>query len=148
MIENADVAFVGSGAMGEAMIRVTLDKGLLRPQQIIASDIRPDRLEELVARYGIRVTTDNAAAVADADVVVAITDEKDLGTIFELGYAAALREVDFGNDLRLIAVALDLGDRPFNVMLTQAVDSVATSIDELGRTLLDGVNLKHGGRVE
>jgi len=81
MIENANVAFVGSGTMGEAMIRVTLAKGLLTPQQIIASDVRPDRLEALAARYGIRVTTDNATAVHDADVVVLSVKPQVLPTV-------------------------------------------------------------------
>ena len=81
MIENANVAFVGSGTMGEAMTRVTLAKGLLTTQQIIASDVRPDRLEALAARYGIRVTTDNATAVHDADVVVLSVKPQVLPTV-------------------------------------------------------------------
>ncbi len=69
MVLGTTVAFVGSGTMGEAIIKAVL-AGELAPHQVIAADIRPERGEELAARYGIRVTTDNVAAVREAGVVV------------------------------------------------------------------------------
>jgi pyrroline-5-carboxylate reductase len=70
MFENNTIAFIGSGNMGEAMIKAAVDGGLVAAQQVIASDIRPERGDELVARYAIRATTDNLAAAAGADIVV------------------------------------------------------------------------------
>ncbi len=63
-------AFIGAGVMGEAMIKGLLNQKLLAPANIVASDPRADRLEELRTRYGITVTTDNAEAARAADVVV------------------------------------------------------------------------------
>jgi pyrroline-5-carboxylate reductase len=69
-LAGAKVAFVGSGAMGEAMIGGLLANALVVPEAITASDPHVPRGEALRARYGIRVTVDNRAAVRDADVVV------------------------------------------------------------------------------
>ena len=63
-------AFIGAGVMGEAMIKGLLQQQLLAPENIVASDPRGDRLEALRGRYGIEVTTDNAAAASAADVLV------------------------------------------------------------------------------
>jgi pyrroline-5-carboxylate reductase len=56
--------------MGEAIIHALLRSGEVNPQQIIASDVLPDRGKELEDRHGVRTTTDNAAAVREADVVI------------------------------------------------------------------------------
>jgi len=69
-LTNTKLAFIGSGVMGEAMIKALLARHLMQPAQIIASDPHVDRCEELRQRYGVKVTTDNTAAVKDADIVV------------------------------------------------------------------------------
>ena len=59
---NATLAFIGSGVMGEAMIKGLLNRELVAPAQIIASDVHPDRCETLTAMYDIRATLHNAEA--------------------------------------------------------------------------------------
>jgi pyrroline-5-carboxylate reductase len=56
--------------MAEAMIAGLLRQKLAKPGNLIASGPRAERGEELHDKYGIQVTTDNAAAVHEADVVV------------------------------------------------------------------------------
>ncbi len=70
MLENAKLAFIGSGNMAEAMIKGVLARGLVIPDNIIASGPREERGHELVERYGVRVTTDNVEAAGVADVIV------------------------------------------------------------------------------
>jgi len=67
---NKRIAFIGPGVMAEAMIAGLLNRKLSKAQNISVSGPRAERGEELRKKYGIRVTTDNAAAVHDADVVV------------------------------------------------------------------------------
>jgi pyrroline-5-carboxylate reductase len=64
------IAFIGPGVMAEAMIAGLLRKKLAKPENIIAAGPREERLQELGKKYGIRTTTDNSAAAAQADVVV------------------------------------------------------------------------------
>lgn len=63
-------AFIGPGVMAEAMIVGLLNKKLAAPKNILAAGPRPERGEELQRKYGIRTTTDNAAAARAADVIV------------------------------------------------------------------------------
>ncbi|HSL43836.1 MAG TPA: pyrroline-5-carboxylate reductase [Anaerolineales bacterium] len=67
---NKKIAFIGPGAMAEAIIAGLLRKELAKPEHIIASGPREERCAELNKKYGITTTTDNAEAAAQADVVV------------------------------------------------------------------------------
>lgn len=70
MLQETNLAFIGSGNMAEAMIKGVLDQNLVTPEHINASGPRRERGRELVERYGVNVTTDNIEAAAEADVVV------------------------------------------------------------------------------
>jgi pyrroline-5-carboxylate reductase len=70
MLNDSTVAFIGSGAMAEAMIRGLLRQGMVAPEQIVASGPRAERGQVLFDRYAVRVTTDNVGAATGADVVV------------------------------------------------------------------------------
>jgi len=70
VFENRKIAFIGSGVMAEAMIAGLIRQGVASPGSLIASGPRPERGEELKARYGIEACTDNAAAARQADLVV------------------------------------------------------------------------------
>lgn len=70
MLEDRTIAFIGPGAMAEAMIAGLIRQKMARPQDLIASGPRQERVDELRARYGVRPCLDNAAAARGADVVV------------------------------------------------------------------------------
>lgn len=70
MFKDLTLAFIGSGNMGEAMIHGLIEKGLVQPGQIIAADRRPERGEELAARFGVHHTTDNLEAATKADILI------------------------------------------------------------------------------
>jgi pyrroline-5-carboxylate reductase len=69
-LRQRTIATVGSGVMAEAMIAGLLRGQLVEPGRVVASHPRPERREHLAREYGIRTVTDNAEAVADADVVL------------------------------------------------------------------------------
>jgi pyrroline-5-carboxylate reductase len=64
------ITFIGPGVMAEAMIAGLVRQKLATPEHLLASGPREERGMELQKKYGIQATTDNAAATADADVVV------------------------------------------------------------------------------
>lgn len=64
------IATVGSGVMAEAIVAGLLRGNLVAPDHVIASHPRPDRREALERAHRIRTVDSNAAAVADADVVL------------------------------------------------------------------------------
>ncbi|MBN2117757.1 MAG: pyrroline-5-carboxylate reductase [Anaerolineales bacterium] len=67
---NRKITFIGPGVMAEAMIVGLLHKKLAKPEDITASGPEEDRGEELGKKYKIKITTDNATAASNADVVV------------------------------------------------------------------------------
>ena len=67
---NKTIAFIGAGNMAEALIRGLLAAKTVNASQIIATDVRPERLGELEKAFGIRTTQDNAAAASDSDVIL------------------------------------------------------------------------------
>ena len=69
-LDNTQLAFIGAGAMGEALIGGLLSGGRVTPDQVTATDARPERLDEMRGRFGIRTGSDNRAAARAADVVV------------------------------------------------------------------------------
>ncbi len=70
MLSETTISFIGSGAMAEAMIKGLLDQGLIEAERIIASGPRPERGEELSARYGLTGVTDNRQAAQAGQIVV------------------------------------------------------------------------------
>jgi pyrroline-5-carboxylate reductase len=68
-LRNERLAFIGCGAMAEAMVKGLLAKELVSPEQIVASNPREERVQELVERYAIRATTSNQEAASGASIV-------------------------------------------------------------------------------
>ncbi|MBI5302470.1 MAG: pyrroline-5-carboxylate reductase [Chloroflexi bacterium] len=64
------IAFIGGGVMAEAMFGGLLERQLVTPDKIIASEPREKRRAELTARYHIRTTADNRQAVHAAETIV------------------------------------------------------------------------------
>ena len=70
MLADSRITFIGSGAMGEAMIKGVLAQKLISPKQITASDPIAARREALESAYGICTAADNAQAVRGASIIV------------------------------------------------------------------------------
>jgi len=64
------IAFVGGGAMGEAMIKCVLNRKVAMPQDMVVSDISQVRRELLEKEYGVNTVADNREAVKDAGLII------------------------------------------------------------------------------
>ena len=64
------IAFIGGGVMAEAIIRGLLEKQLVSPDSITASDINPERCQALAQKYNIITTADNKKALLSAENVI------------------------------------------------------------------------------
>lgn len=83
MLSDHTFAFIGSGVMAEAMLKGLVTRANVPPAQIIASGPRSERGNELQARYAIRTTTDNLAAIQAASVVVLSVKPQVLQSVLE-----------------------------------------------------------------
>lgn len=70
MFTNKKIAFIGPGAMGEAMISGLIRKHVAEAESLTAAGPEQPRLREIEQKYGIHVTLDNAEAARKADVIV------------------------------------------------------------------------------
>lgn len=80
-LKDKTVSFIGSGVMGEAMIKGLLNKGMVRPDCIIAADPHEDRGRQLVEGYGLHFTRSNSEAAEAADVLVLSVKPQVMGKV-------------------------------------------------------------------
>lgn len=64
------LAFIGGGAMGEAMASGLLARGTATHDDLIIAEPVPDRRAILEQRYQVQTTDNNAAAIASAEIVI------------------------------------------------------------------------------
>ena len=74
----AKLAVLGGGKMGQALLGGLLASGWRKAEDVVVTGRRSERLDELSAAYGVATTSDNAAAVAGAEVIVIAVKPQDL----------------------------------------------------------------------
>src|SRR5919202_51594 len=71
------VSILGACKIGESLLSGLLSAGWRRPEEVVATGRRPERLEELAERYGVRTTLSNPEAVAGTALVVIAVKPQD-----------------------------------------------------------------------
>src|ERR1700737_2556075 len=97
-LKGASIAFVGAGAMGEAMISSLLNSNTVEAKAITASDPAKERAKDLQSRFGIGTTTGNLAAARNAQIVILSVKPQMLRFVFR----------DLGGKLRKDALVLSI----------------------------------------
>ncbi len=64
------ITFIGAGNMAEAIVAGVVKQQVVEAGEVCVTDIDAARLDHFTEQYGVGRSTDNAAAVAQADVVV------------------------------------------------------------------------------
>ena len=135
MTIEGSIAFLGAGNMAGALIRGLLRAKVYAPERILATDIRPERLETLSADHGVRVLQDNVSAARQADVVVLATKPQVMGRLLEEVHAELkpsklVVSIAAGIPLETIERRLPKGARVVRVMpnTPALVDAGATAI--------------------
>jgi pyrroline-5-carboxylate reductase len=81
--QEVSIAFVGGGAMGEAMIRCLLAKKVAARQNVVVSDISLVRRELLAREYGIRTLSDSKKGVKNAGLIILAVKPQNLNEVME-----------------------------------------------------------------
>jgi len=77
------LAVIGSGTMGEAIVRGLLRSGKLQPQQIFATDRRVEVTNALRVQHGVRTGTSNQDACREADVVLLAVKPQEVAAVVD-----------------------------------------------------------------
>ena len=83
MLEQVRFAFIGGGNMAEALIKGLLSGLGVTPQQIMATDVVPERRTYMQTTYGITASADNKHAVQESTVVILAVKPQIMPTILE-----------------------------------------------------------------
>jgi len=67
---SGKIAFIGGGAMAEAILKRLVLGGLVQPEQIAVSEPVPARRDYVKAEYGVGVETENSTAAQGASIVI------------------------------------------------------------------------------
>ena len=116
--EDLTLAIVGTGRLGEALLRGLLRSAWIDPGQVVCTARRPERVDALVEAHGVRATTDNAAAIAEADVVlIALKPQTLLGVVEHAAHA-------FRADQTVVSLAAGTTTASIEALLPDAVPVV------------------------
>ncbi len=78
---SRNVALLGGGKMGEALISGLIRSGGRTPDELMVTARRDERARELSGKYGIASTLDNAEAARWANVLVLMAKPQDMETL-------------------------------------------------------------------
>jgi len=128
------IGLIGAGNMAEAIIRGIITSGLYTAQNIMASDIRPDRLSYIAEEYGVQTTQDNLELLNHAQVVIICVKPQNVPKMLD-GIAGK-----FNDDMLLISIAAGvttgyLAKRLGEMSIIRAMPNTPAMVDE-GATAL------------
>ncbi len=104
--------------MAGAMLSRLIDSGWCRGDEVLVSDVDRGRLEELVDRLGVRVTTDNREAAVSSDTLVLAVKPQQLDGVLE-EIAGAVRPGQL-----LVSIAMGKSTRHIEERLPEGVPVV------------------------
>jgi pyrroline-5-carboxylate reductase len=78
------LGLIGGGLMGEAIVAAVLNKKVLTPADIVASDVSPHRRDLLARQYGLTVSDDNARVAAEADIALLAVKPQEFGSVAKI----------------------------------------------------------------
>jgi pyrroline-5-carboxylate reductase len=76
-VDERRIAILGAGRIGESLLAGLLSTGWRKPEEIVVTGRREERMQELAERHGVHATLSNAEAVARAAVVVIAVKPQD-----------------------------------------------------------------------
>src|SRR5215469_13079432 len=100
MMRGKKIVVIGAGNMGEALVAGLLAAKAAAPDEIHATDMVVERLDQVKARYGVHVGMDNSAAAGWADITILAVEPQVLDHVLD-----GLRGVLTGTKLILSVAA-------------------------------------------
>jgi pyrroline-5-carboxylate reductase len=148
MLNDKKIAFIGAGNMGEAIISGLIVSGSSKPENIICTDVRESRLDEIKSEYGVRVTVNNIEAVEASDIIVYAVKPQIIATVLEetadkLDMSKLVISIAAGVPMPAIESCLNKDLRLIRVMpnIAAAVKEAASAIAAGGHATDEDVDL-------
>ena len=130
MSEGRNVAFLGGGKMGEALVSGLIRSGARKPEELTVTCRREERAKELADRYEVSTTLDNPQAVAWADTLVITVKPQDMEALLEViadRVGVAQLVISFAAGIRTSFIERRLTRE---VPVVRVMSNVAVQVDE------------------
>ncbi len=111
----ATIGFIGAGNMAEALINGIVKAKLFAADNILASDIRAERLDELAKKFKIKTTGDNAGLVGQSDIIMLCVKPQTMDTaLSHIAGCCKLKHtvVSIAAGVKIKKISAMLGDIP------------------------------------
>jgi pyrroline-5-carboxylate reductase len=140
MLNHKKIGIIGTGNMGEALVSGLMSSDSSRPENIICTDIRADKLNAVQAKYGVDTTDDNVTAVAASYIVIYAVKPQIMATVLKetahaLDMSKLIISIAAGVPLGAIESCLDKDLRLIRVM-----PNIAAFVKESASVLAAGKN--------
>lgn len=138
------IAIIGVGRMGEALLNGLLRSGWVEAQQVIGSARREERGKAVADVYGVRVTTDNQAAIREADVVVLAVKPQSLPSLLAEDGSAFRPEQTVISVVAGISTSSIQDAIPGEVPVVRVMSNVCVQVDEAMSVVSAGTHASDG----
>lgn len=144
-LSSIRLAIIGAGVMAESMIAGLLAKGMMPPERIVASHPRPERREQLTARFGITTVESNIEAAKDAELILLTVKPQVLSSVMRqlkgtLHDGQVVMSILAGSPVRALREGLDhdsivrvMPNTPAQIGEGMAVWCCTEAVDETSR---------------
>ncbi|MGD9065937.1 MAG: NAD(P)-binding domain-containing protein, partial [Desulfobacterales bacterium] len=135
MLNDKKIAILGVGNMGEALVSGLIGSKSSAPKNIICTDVRQSKLDEIKSTYNVRTTGNNLQAVTEADIVIYAVKPQILATVLietapKLDTSKLIISIAAGVPLAAMETCVKKNLRLIRVMpnIAAAVKEAATAI--------------------
>ncbi|MGD8443751.1 MAG: pyrroline-5-carboxylate reductase [Desulfobacterales bacterium] len=135
MLNDKKIAILGVGNMGEALVSGLIGSKSSAPKNIICTDVRQSKLDEIKSTYNVRTTGNNLQAVTEADIVIYAVKPQILATVLietapKLDTSKLIISIAAGVPLGAMETCVKMDLRLIRVMpnIAAAVKEAATAI--------------------
>ena len=109
------IGFVGSGNMAEALIKGIISAGIYKPEHILISDVRAERLKQLARKYKVKPVKSNSELARKADTVVLSVKPQNMAEALE-SIKGELKKnalvISIAAGVKVATIARAIGDFP------------------------------------
>jgi pyrroline-5-carboxylate reductase len=151
MLLGKKIAILGTGNIGGALLGGLLKAKLADPEDITATCASEEHQAEIAARFGVRVTQDNRAAVADADLVLLCVKPVTLPIVLEEIHEAAAQRprlyISVAAGIQIRSIEQRLGPQ---AAVIRAMPNIPALVDAAATAIATGQHARdeHGALAE
>ena len=148
MLNKKKIAILGAGNMGDALVSGLIGSGSSAPKNIICSDVRQSKLDEIKLKYKVRTTSNNLRAVREADIIIYAVKPQILAAVLietapKLDMSKLVISIAAGVPLAAMETCVQKDLRLIRAMpnIAAAVKEAATAIAAGAHATQDDINL-------